>query len=521
MMRRTPTLLYIPACIAAAGILVPLFYLVLRSAEAEGPVIASLILRRNTFVLLSNTLLLASGVLLSSLAISLPLAWITERTSIRGRKVISLLGVIPLAVPGYVMAYALLSIGGNYGLSARLLGTSVPRISGYWGAVLALTLYCYPYLYLNIRTALAGLDPALEETAGSLGYSPVNIFFRVILPHLRSALLAGSMIIVLYVLGDFGVVALMRYEVFSYAIYTQYTGAFDRTYAALLSLILVTISMVFLISEFLLIRKVRTARIGSGSQRRHHRSSLSIFSLAAYVFVVTLAGLSVLLPIASLLLWMRHASPWHVLPRVLQSFLRSAGAAGPAAVMAVSLALPISYLHIRYPGRLSRLSERSAYIGYAIPPLTLGLAFVFFSIRAIPGWYQTLPILVAAYGLNFLALAMGPVRSSLLHLPRRIEEAARSLGCSMPRVITGITIPLLSRGILASLALVFVMAMKELPIALLLSPPGFTTLSMAVFSRTSEALFAEAAPFAAAIILLSTIVVGVLLHYEGSSDAPA
>ncbi len=521
MKHRAPALLYIPALFSAAGMLIPLAYLIIRTGEAQSEVLASLMFRSRTLMLLSNTFSLALGVLSISLLISFPLAWLTERTNIRGKKFISLLGVMPLALPGYVAAYALLSIGGNYGLSARLLGLPIPRISGYWGAAAALSLYSFPYLFLNIRTALAGLDPSLEETARSMGCGRTRIFFSVILPNLRPALLAGSVIIILYVLGDFGVVALMRYEVFSYAIYTQYTGAFDRTYAAALSLMLVLLASLVLTSEALLLRKVRASKTGSGIRKAHRRTRLGPMTVPAYIFAGFVAAASVLLPMTTLVFWMLQLPSLQVLPGVIQGFMRSAGAALPAAGIAVLLAVPTAYLHNRYPGPLSQAAERSTYIGYAVPPLALGLAFVFFSIRVIPGLYQTLPILILAYSLNFLALAMGPVRSSLHHIPKGLEEAARSFGCSPPAAAARVTLPLLKRSMLASLVLVFVMAMKELPIALLLSPPGYTTLSTAVFSRTSEGMFAEAAPFAAAIVILSSVIVGITLRYEGADHASA
>ena len=83
-----------------------------------------------------------------------------------------------------------------------------------------MSLYTFPYLFLNLRASLLGLDPGLEETARSLGRTPWQTFRAVVVPHLTPALLSGWMVIGLYVLGDFGVIALMRYEVFSYAIYT-------------------------------------------------------------------------------------------------------------------------------------------------------------------------------------------------------------------------------------------------------------------------------------------------------------
>lgn len=515
--RRPPAALYIAPVIVAIATLVPLLYLALRAAEADPGVIASLIFRPRTLMLFRNTLALAAGVVTAAVLIALPLAWLTVRTDIRGARLITLLSVLPLAVPGYVMAYALLSLGGNYGVLARLTGLVVPRPSGYWGALAALALYTFPYMFLNIKSALAGLDPGLEESARSLGYSPGEVFVKVVLPLIKPGLAGGSLAVCLYVLGDFGAVALMRYEVFSYAIYTQYSGAFDRVYAAVLAVMLLALAAVPVVLEGAVLRRGRYARTGNGVARRAAVHRLGGFAVPAYAFAALVVGASVVMPAAVLGYWMILSPPLESFIDVISTFGASFLAAFPAALLSVAAAVPLVYLAVRYPSPAARLSERVAYIGYAVPPLALALAFVFFSLRVVPALYQSLPLLVAAFALNFLALAMGPVRSALLQSPMRLEEAARSLGYGAFGAFMKAVAPLIGRGAAASLMLVFVMAMKELPISFLLAPTGFTTLSVAVFSRTSEAMMPQAAPYAAAIVLFSSLFVGLILKYEGRS----
>ena len=509
-----PPLLYVAPGVVALAMVVPLGYLVVRAFEADAATLVELLWRRRTWVLLRNTLGLTGGVVALSTLIALPLAWLTVRTDLPARRLVTLLAVTPLAIPGYVMAHALLGLGGTNGMAAAI-GITMQRPSGFWGATIALSLYAYPYVFLNVRASLLTLDPGLEESARSLGYSPANVFARVVLPMLMPGLIAGWLIVALYALGDFGAVALMRFEVFSFAIYTQYAGAFDRVYASALALVLVLLAIGPLVLETRLLGSVRFARTGSGVARRQRVARLGAMKPVAIVFVAAVIAASVGLPAVSLLYWMGLSSPWGELPRLIAYFGNSVAASAPAALLAVVAAIPLAYLRVRYPGKRSILAERTAYLGYAIPPLALALGMVFFSIRVVPFLYQTLLLLVVAYAMNFLALALGPIRSQLLLAPRRLEEAARSLGRSPFEAFVTAILPVLQRGILASLTLVFVMAMKELPIAFLLAPTGFTTLSVAVFSRTSEAMFAEAAPYAAAIVVFSALFVGLMLRYEG------
>jgi len=513
--KRPPLYILIPALLVALCMLIPLVYLFLRAGQAQPDQLLELVFRPRNAQLLLNTLSLTGGVLLICTFLSLPLAWLVTRTDIAAKRILTILAVVPLAVPGYVMAYALLGVGGNMGVLNQLFGIRVNNISGYWGAVWALSLYTFPYIFLNVRAALLGLDSSLEESAQSLGYSKSMVFLKIILPHLLPALLAGYMVVGLYVLGDFGAVALMRYEAFSYAIFTQYSGAFDRIYAAWLSIMLLALAVSFLVVEALILKRKRLASVGSGVTRPARLFVLGKASPIAWLYIVVVLGTSIGLPVAMLSYWLLIAPPdISVFWQVPWTFLRSATAAAPAAILAAALALPVCYLSVRYPSRLTSMIERSTYIGYALPPLTLALAMVFFSLQTAYFFYQTLGLLIVTWTLATLALAMGPIRSAIMQTRANTEEAAYALGYSPAATFYHVMFPRLRRGILAALALVFLFCMKELPITFLLAPTGYSTLAVTVFSRTSEGMMAEAAPFAAAIVIFSSLSVGMVLNRE-------
>ncbi len=513
--RNVPLHILLPSLIVAATMLVPLVYLGLRAFEADSATLADLVLRPRNLQLLINTLALAAGVVVLTTVMAFPLAWLVTRTDIRFKRALTIMGVIPLAVPGYVMAYALIGLGGNYGVLAQLTGIQLPRIQGYVGATLALSLYTFPYLFLNLRTALSGLDGNLEESARSLGYSQGEILRKVTLPHLMPSLMAGWLVITLYVLGDFGAVALMRYEAFSYAIYTQYSGAFDRIYAAWLAIMLLAVAASFVMLDSLVLKR-KLARVGTGVARSLRPTPLGRVRWLAWPYLVVLFGISIGLPVMILGYWLLLAPPdMSFFARVPGTFLRSAGAALPAALLAAAFALPLAFLTVRYRSPFSTVIERSAYIGYALPPLALGLAMVFFSLRTAPFLYQTLALLIITWAMASLALALGPIRNSLLQTRPSMEQAAHSLGHGPVSTFVHVIFPRLRRGILAGVVLVFVLCMKELPITFLLAPTGYTTLAVTVFTRTSEGMLAEAAPFAAAIVVFSSLSVGLLLTKEG------
>lgn len=509
-----PWYILVPVLFAGTGVLVPLIYLLVRAFEADAEVLTTIVFRRRSFTLFLNTAALTVGVLVCTTILALPLAWLTARTNIKGKKIFTLLGVLPLAIPSYVMAYALLGMSGQYGTFSELFNFTIPRPGGYWGALLALTLYLTPYLFINLRSALLGIDPALEETAQSFGYKPRVVFFNTVLPQLKPALYSGGLLVSLHVLGDFGAVSLMRFETFSYALFLQYTAAFDRIYAAWLAIFLILMTVSLLFVDARLLRGLRFSRAGRGAMRHRRIVPLGSWKLPAYLFLSVLAFASLVAPLGTIVFWFLSQADAINLTGLRSALTGSLSVSFPSAVLAALLAIPLAYLGVRYPSKISRAFGRTAYVGYAIPPLAFALSLIFFTLQTAPFLYQTLIILIYAYTLHYLAEAMGPIRSALYQAPPQIEEAARSFGYHPFVAFFKATLPLLRKGIIASMAFVFLSAMKELPLTFLLSPIGFETLALNVWSYTIEAMFADAAQYALGIVVVSGVFVYLLLRQE-------
>ena len=186
------------ALIAAAAIL-PLAYLVIVIGGSTADAWDA-IWRERTGSLVLRSLGLTIAVTLTAIAIAVPVAWLTVRTDLPGRRIWAVLLTLPLVIPSYIGAYALISALGPSGLAADLLGvTELSAISGFPGAWLALSLVTYPYILLPVRASLRRLDPQLEEAALGMGRSPSEVFRTVVLPQLRPAIGAGGLLVALYV----------------------------------------------------------------------------------------------------------------------------------------------------------------------------------------------------------------------------------------------------------------------------------------------------------------------------------
>lgn len=509
-----PLFLLFPAVLVALGVLWPLAYLLREALAADPATLRDLLWRSRNLELLGNTVLLTVSVVACGTLLALPLAYLAGRTDFRPRRLLALLGVLPLAVPGYVGAYTLIAASGTGGSLDALVGWAPLPPSGFWGALLALTLFTFPYLFLNLYAGLRAADPALEEAARMLGRTPWQTFQEVTVPALRPAWLAGALLVALHVLGDFSVVSLMRYSTFSAAIYQQYAAAYDTVYAAWLVLGLLLLTGAVLWLEARLLRGLFLTRVSAGAARPHRRLPLGVWALPAWGLVLTLTLLTLALPLYTVLHWLRLEISPYALTDVGAAARLAGGSAALTAVLAAALAFVLAYVGSRYTGVLARLVERVAYLGYATPPLALALALVFFVLAAVPTLYQTFALLIVAYTLHFVAEAIGPVRSSLLRATPRLEEAARVLGYTSAQALGRVTVPIVLPGLLVSMAFVFLSVLKELPLTLLLAPAGFTTLAVGVWSYTEEALYGSAAPYALVLLLTGAVLSLLTLRQE-------
>jgi iron(III) transport system permease protein len=508
---RPPLWIVLPAMLVTVFELLPLLYLVARTLDT-GENGWRFLLRSRTLEVVFNTAALAGAVAISTIAIAVPLAWLTSRTDLPGRAFWSAAASLPLVIPSYIGAVVMVAAFGPRGMLQSALAPfgveRLPSIYGFTGSWLTLTLFTYPYVYLTVRAALRNLDPSLEEAARCLGYGPWRTFLAVTLPQLRPATAAGAVLTVLYTLGDFGVVTLLRYDAFTRAIYVQYRSAMDRSSAALLALLLVAISIAVLVIELRARGNATIHRLGSGASRRGRPVALGYARIPALLFCALVVGFALVLPIAILAAWLlRSLGAGADLSGLGAAAIHSLTLGGWTALIATACALPIAILLVRFPRSGARSVERLTYLGYALPGLVVALAFVAFG--AGTPVYQTLVMLVAACVVRFLPEAISSTRAALLQVSPRLEEAARGLGRSQVGAVASVTIPLARPGILAGAALVLLTAMKELPATLLLSPTGWDTLAVRVWTLANNAAYGEAA--APALILIAAAAVPMLL----------
>jgi iron(III) transport system permease protein len=499
--RGRPPALVVASALVALVMVVPLVFLLIEAFHAGAGRVGSLISRSLTVQLLWNTVRLA--VVVSALCglIGVVAAWLVERTDLPGRRAWTVLLVVPLAIPDFVVSFGWASLS--------------PSVSGFGGAVLVMTLAVYPLVYLPVAASLRNADPALEEVARSLGLGRFRTWLRVTLGQARTAVLGGCLLVTLVVLAEYGAFEILGYQTFTTEIFSQFS-AFDVPAASALSLVLVGLGLVVLAGEQLVRGKARLARADRGAQRLTGRHRLGRLRVTAMAALAAFVGLALGVPVASACYWWAAGAKGVITgtPSMAADAWHTAVYGASAAAAATLLALPVAVLVVRRRSHIGMVLERSTYVVLAMPGVVIALSLTYFSERFAAGFlYQSAAMLVASYAIMFFPLALVSVRASVAQAPPGFEEVARSLGQGRFAVLWRVTRPLVGPGLAAAFALVFLSAVTELTATLILVPTGVQTLATGFWLYETNLAYGQAAPFALLMIGVAAVPSYVLGRY--------
>lgn len=469
-------------------VLIPLGYLIIRSSANGWDSFISIIFRARSLQTLLTSLALSLIVAVGALLVGVCVAVILGKTEILFRRLLLVLMPLPLAIPSYVIAYSYLTIN--------------PFLKGFWISALILILATFPFVAIPSYALIRRVDLNQEEVARTLGMSPIRVLTKVVWPQVRIASLAGALLSALYALSDFGTVSLMRLDTFTRVIYTMYRATFDRSGAASLGLMLLAVSL-FVV--FLERRSRGLAILNSVGGRSGGVLKIGVYRHLAFLFVVSIYFVTLAIPGYVLISRSISVGSSVNLGLLITVILNTALVAFLGACLALLLAIPIGILSARFKSRFAQNLETSLLITHALPGVVVGLALVALGAKYLSGLYQTIYLLAFAYALLFIANSLGAVRSSLEKIPTRLDEVARSLGQTYNQTLRKVILPIATPGIFAGWLLVFVTAMKELPATLMLKPTGFETLSTSLWTATSISQYAQAAPYALALVLIASV----------------
>jgi iron(III) transport system permease protein len=541
---RAASLWSVAAVAVAALVILPIVAVLSRLARPADGVMAHLA----ATVLpgyVANSLMLAGGVVALSVAIGVATAWLVATADFPGRRIAEWALILPMTVPGYVIAivyFDLLTFAGP--VQTWLRAVTGWRRGDYWfppvaslgGAIVLLSFVLYPYVYLLARTAFLFQARHLMDAARSLGTGRFGTFRRIALPLARPAIAAGAGFVAMETLADYGAVHQLGVPTLTTGIMRTWFAAGSQAAAAQLAVLLLGIVVAILLLERAARGGRRFAGDPGGRAAVLPRRRLTGPAAAGAILACALpVAIGFVIPVAEL--FRLHLSVGDSMwgPRFFAFALNSLTLAAGAAVLLVGIGLVLAYAQRLDNGPLVRLAVRAAGFGYAVPGSVVAVGLLIAlggadraigaAAEAAFGWSPgliftgTVAALLFAYAVRFLAIALNSLDAGFARIPPRMDDAARSLGEGTGATLWRIHAPLLRPSVLAAAIFVFADVMKELPATLIVRPFNFDTLAVRVFRLAADARIAEAST--AALCIIAAGILPVMLLSRAMNGAGA
>ncbi len=479
-----------------------------------------------------DTIVLLVGVSIGTLVLGLGLAWLTSSYTFPGSRIFSWLLIAPMAMPGYVLGFVVLSIVGYTGPIQRgwrsLFGEGAwfPPVRSMGGAIVVLSLVLYPYVYLLARAALRDQAGSAYDVARSLGATPLEAARRVVIPQLRPAIAAGITIVMMETLTDFGTVLYFGVDTVSVGVFRIWRGTFDRDAASEIATLVLVFALLIIGLERVLRGRARFGQASGKASGITPRRLTGKRAVGAVAVSALVAGIAFVLPAAQLAVWavgrIGGSNGTPLLHRFMEYLANSIILAAATAAICVIVGVLVVNGSRFGRGRSIGFAARLTAVGYAVPGPVVAIGVLLATVAAdralgvvglgLPGAIATgsFIALVYAYSVRFLAPALNSIEAGLDQVPEEITASARSLGARPSEIMTRIHVPLAKTSLATAAVLVAIDALKELPIVLLLRPFGFDTLSVWTYNLASESRYEQAALPALSIVVVAMIPVIVL-----------
>lgn len=478
-----------------------------------------------------NTVLLVVGTVMLALLMGIPSAWLLANYSLPGGRWLQWALVLPLAMPGYIVGYIYTDWFDFAGPIQTLLRdlTGWTSAAQYWfpdlrtlpGACFVLALVLYPYVYLLARAAFMEQSLTLTQSARLLGCTPMQSFLRVSLPLARPAIAVAASLVAMETLGDFGTVSYFAVSTLTTAVYDTWLGYSNLNAAAKISAIMLVVIFLLISGERYSRRKQKLFSQNVTPDTIAKTPLKGKFRLLGTLWCWGLFIVAFVAPLTQLLIyaWDYHANT--SLEDFAQFSVNSVYVSAIAAVVALVVALVVNFYKRFTVSAAGNVPIRMASMGYAVPGTVLAIGVLIFltssdhlinDVAKEMGWGRPGLILsgsmfamLTAFVVRFSAVAIGSIESSLAKVSPSLDMAARTLGCNMSGMVKRVQLPLIRRGCLIAMLLVFIESMKELNAAILLRPFNFETLATYVFNYASDEHLEYAALPAVLLVLVGLI----------------
>lgn len=488
-----------------------------------------------------NTVIIVIFTSLFVIIIGTTLAWFVTYYNFPFKNFFKWALILPLAIPPYIGAYTYYGILNYTGVIQKTLRNhfDIQLSQKYFdimnipGAVFIFTLFLFPYVYTIVSAFLERQSAAYIENARLLGSGSGEVFFRIILPISRAAIIAGTSLVIMEVLNDYGVVKYFGIQTFSTAIFQTWFGMADLESSVKLAGLL----MIFVVFILLLERVLRGRRQFSSTTTKVR--SIQPVELkgtkrwAVLFYVSAVFTVAFIIPFTQLFSWMLLTYEKIFTSEYISYMLNSVTIAFVSAVCIMIIALIVANFARLHAGFFPMLFSKITVLGYSIPGavIAIGVISMFImmdqSLQPLYASFQiertlllstSIVMLLFAFIIRFLAIGFNAVDSGFQKVGKTYTEASRLLGRGTVSTFFKTDLPLIKGSVLSGFILVFVDVLKELPLTLFLRPFNFHTLATKAYQYASDEMIHESATASIMIILVGGIAIYIFHSILGKGD---
>ncbi|RPF48858.1 iron(III) transport system permease protein [Hydrogenoanaerobacterium saccharovorans] len=474
------------------------------------------------FDTLLNSFKVSIAATVLSISIGTPLAYLFSVYKIKGKSVLNILIVVASMSAPFIGAYSWILLLGRSGAITtffKKFGIAIPDIYGFGGIVLVMSLQLFPLVFLYARGALKNIDNSLIEAANNLGCSGIKCFFKVVIPLIMPTLLAASLLVFMRSFADFGTPMLIGegYRTFPVVLYTEFineVGGNDGFAAAIAVIAIIVTTIVFLAQKYVSNKNAFALNALHPIEEKSPKKSQKVW---VYLFSYFVVGVAILPQVyITYTSFKKTTGKIFVQGYSLKSYISAFGKLGKSIqntiiiplmslVVIVLLAILIAYLVVRRKNALTNAVDIISMVPYIIPGTVLGIAL-------LNGFNQrpmllsgTMLIMVVALVIRRLPYTIRSSVAILQQIPMSIEEAAISLGASKMKAFFGVTVPMMTAGIVSGAILSWVTMISELSTAIILYTGKTKTLTVAVYTEVVRGNYGIAAALSTILTVLTVI----------------
>ena len=466
---------------------------------------------------ISNTAILVLGVFAFVVILGTISSYLSARFEYFGAKIFSILFVLPLAYPAYILGYAYVGFFEYRGILSDIVANSTVRydILNIYGAIFIFGIAMFPYVYILARVSFGSVSSTVSELVSLHKIHPIKAFFKVYLPLSYPAIFAGSILAIMETLSDYGTVLYFGIETFSVGIFKSWFGYGDLVQAIYVAITLLIFVFAILWTESLIRKKYRFISSTHSGKKASKIKLTGKYNFLAFFISFLIATITLFIPTMVLIYW--FILDINTLDFTIFGHLYNTLSLNIfSSLVIIFLSFFVIYMLRFYPSKIGNITHKLSILGYSIPGAVVGVGLLIISsfVDTKLGhmlFSGTFFILIFAYATRYFASSIGSIENGFSKIDTSIDDATKIFGKSEANNIFKIYLPLMKPYIISGFLILYIDIAKELPATLILRPFNFDTLAIRIYELASNEMLYKVG-FPSLVLILTTAIAVLLLN---------